>query len=144
MDNLTTEQGNRIIAEFMGARKTGTSTLADGGGYAYEYEVRLSDTETFKFWDKPCWTNVRELKYHSSWDWLMPVVEKIESIGYDTRIAFIRERNNGVDSKTHICDIEKSNNSEGIIYHKGNSKLDATYKAVVQFIQWYNTQNSNK
>lgn len=54
---------NKIIAEFMGG------ILHTNG----------SSGEWFKF-DGGIAHDTSDLKYHSSWDWLMPVVEKIEQI----------------------------------------------------------------
>ena len=60
-------EGNKIIAEFMGLHfhKRGwvDAQHIDGN---YECE---------------------ELKYHSSWDCIMPVVEKIEALGYKFQIC---------------------------------------------------------
>jgi hypothetical protein len=53
--------------------------------------------------------------YDTSWDWLIPVVEKIK------RAKFILEFG---------CRILPDN--------EGRSKIEATYKAVVEFIKWYN------
>ena len=61
---MTSEEildGNKLIAEFLGINKkvygeTGTTYYIDGTPYQF-----------FK------------LKYHSSWDWLMPVIGKLTS-----------------------------------------------------------------
>lgn len=59
------------------------------------------------------WDNgIIELKFHASWDWLMPVVEKIEQV------------------------------HEGVPQELMNVSLFSTiydvYKAVVKYIEWYN------
>lgn len=67
-----------------------------------------------------------DLKYHSDWNWLMPVVEKIESddrydvdiLQYGTRIT---------DNQEEIV-----NNIADISFDK---KIDHTYSAVVEFIK---------
>ncbi len=56
--------------------------------------------------------------YDTSWDWLMPVVEKIEGLGY-----FYSDSDGERIQVTNI---------------QGKSKIEATYKAVVEFIKWYN------
>lgn len=98
---------NELIAEFMG-RKYGLN--ADKNGY---------------------------LKYDTSWDHLMPVVEKIETLDI-----------NGYKFSTEIigkqCFIESEIRRSGtkmLIFSKtGTSKIDAIYKSVILFITWYNTQ----
>ena len=56
---------NKLIAEFMGAFFDDNGMTRICGQYGLE---RVNDLS---------------LKYHTSWDWLMPVVEKIEIEGFD-------------------------------------------------------------
>ena len=78
------------------------------------------------------------LQYHSSWDWIMPVVEKIEKTNrpndkeYHPYTATIWA--NG-------CCISDGNNGNKIIegFHP-EGKLSAVYEVCLQFIQWYNEQ----
>ena len=70
------------------------------------------------------------LPFDTSWDWLMPVVKKIESLGFVVEITSI------------FCYIYKKPAKYN--YHVnmvGDDKIDATLKAVVEFIKWYNSQN---
>jgi hypothetical protein len=53
-------RSNRLIAEFMG------------------YEVNHNKCYSPKYNDG----TIAPMQFHKSWDWLMPVVEKIESLGY--------------------------------------------------------------
>jgi hypothetical protein len=80
-----------------------------------------------------------DLKYHASWEWLMPVVEKIESLE-NIRFGFT------IDVLHVIVTDYKGKGVEIIWVHKfpdnGDTKLSMTYDAVHQFIQWYN-QNKN-
>ena len=72
---------------------------------------------------------INKLEYHTSWDWLMPVVEKIESDErYDVDI---------LQYGTRITDNQKEivNNIADISFDK---KIDHTYDAVVEFIKEYN------
>lgn len=81
---------------------------------------------------------LEKLKYHDSWDWLMEVVERIESSTkvYEFNISF-----NDVD-KCHFCEITPSNkNTFYIIYTTAETKIEAVYKAVLMFIEWYNEQS---
>ncbi len=59
-------QENKLIAEFMGMQHT------DIGWYDNDETLQLQNN-TFD-----------ELQYHSSWDWLMPVVKKCFQTGDDT------------------------------------------------------------
>lgn len=92
---------NELIAEFMGDRD---KVLCD-----------------------PKWMKGDELvylRYHLSWDWLMPVVQKIER----------------VLSEYHSKDtswLYWNNVFDGYV----NTKIELTIASVVGFIRWHNTQN---
>jgi hypothetical protein len=64
-------------------------------------------------------------QYHSSWDWLMPVVEKIEAM-----------RGTHLLMKPFGCEILMFGKS--LINEVGNTKIEAAWLAVVEFIKWYN------
>ena len=107
------EKNNKLIAEFMGY-------------------PNIAHDEDKRDYLEDC------VKYHKSWDWLMPVVEKIEyieSITHGNQFqVIIREEEVGIYDKhtqTHIVYIPAD----------GESKLTNTHKAVVEFIKEYNQNN---
>jgi len=62
-------ENNKLIAEFM------------GGQYVDEHLIEFENFYSIKdiggeFEYTNCFDSDNELKYHSSWDWLMPVVDK--------------------------------------------------------------------
>jgi hypothetical protein len=73
-------------------------------------------------------------RFHLQWDWLMPVVEKIEemdvvaSFQIEQPTIYIWKSSENSTFKDIEIDIFKS------------SKLEAVYKAVIEFIKWYNKQ----
>jgi len=71
-----------------------------------------------------------DLQYHTSWDWLMPVVDKIESLGYDTELV-----NRLDDGGIYFCI-----NDSAVKASYGKTKIEATYDAVVEFIKTYNDE----
>ena len=75
------------------------------------------------------------LEYHTSWDWLMPVVEKIEDIREETRPEC--SRFNVCIEQSFVFIIE-TYTSEEFKMQDSNTKIEATYNAVVEFIKWYN------
>jgi len=145
---------NKLIAEFMGLRKGFTTVKY----YHPVTRARVISNDTKEecfliheddvtiYTDRPGFewqdiddenylvTKVDGLKYDSDWNWLMAVVEKIESVEdgkYDVNIL-----KNG----TQIVDyssggIEICNNVGKIGY---DEKIEHTYQAVVDFIKWYN------
>ena len=96
---------NKLIAEFMGAG---------------------CDKKTFFI------TGKKVYFYDTSWDWLMRVVEKIESLGI---VSF--EKNLQEDGD-YQCLFTKG--SDILICHYADTSLEATYKSVVEFIKTYNDE----
>lgn len=119
------ENGNKLIAEFMGA------TMNQDSYYQPSPEPY---TEGLKFdnVDSPTgsrnWVDLNDLKYHTSWDWLIPVVEKIE-------------KGARVDIYGCACKISQPQWTLDIA-HINESKLTATWICVVEFIQYVNYINS--
>ena len=107
---------NKLIAEFMGYE---IIYRPNSNGF-----IEISDTEL---------CDVDDLEYHKSWDWLMPVVEKIECTKTDD------EDNSDSFFNVMIEVFECNINGRDIcICENGNTKLEATYRAVVKFINQYN------
>jgi hypothetical protein len=71
-----------------------------------------------------CSKDYTSLKFHKSWDWLMKVVDKIESLGYLVEI------------RDNVCFVKTSETD--YFSELENTKLEATYKATVVFIEWHN------
>lgn len=127
---------NGPIAEFMGAIKEQWYPKAkQQTGIHYAYPPN-------EFPDNEKYHSDNLLKYHSDWNWLMPVVTKIESI-YDEHHGYF-----GVYISSNSCHIHgtKFNKSiddpeYGFVYFDEivtHTKLEATYIAVTRFIEWYN------
>lgn len=81
-----------------------------------------------------------ELSYHEDWNWLMEVVEKIENWEngqyYIIHSMYFNKRNISIKAE---CNRDFKNID--IFYNEGE-KIQAVYKACVEFIKWYNAQNS--
>lgn len=121
-------EGNKLIAEFMGYKFKKGDTLN-----GYRGVFRHPDKSPFVL-DLNCPFHA---KYHSSWTWLMPVVEKIQNIeitpppnyrGYRFEIV--------VGGYVEISGFPMPR----ILVNVSNegSLINAIYKAVLQFIKWYN------
>lgn len=82
-------------------------------------------------------------RYDAYWDQLMPVVDKIDKLTLLNETYF-RTTIGGSRNRTH-CYIYKytPGASVGKEVSEGheNSKINAVYKAVVEFIKWYNGNN---
>ena len=101
MKKLTKEQileGNKLIWNFMGKPDLGF------------IPTHISD---FKY-----------LIYHSSWDWIMSVVEKIEASSGNFVICL------------NTCEINAGKFDCYLI--EADSKIEAVWLSVVEFIKWHN------
>lgn len=100
---------NKLIAKFMGL------VVSDRDNYTSELHTNVD----------------ADLKYHTSWDWLMPVVEKIEEDDeIDVNILL-----NGTRIFKWRTDVDIVNNIAEISFDK---KINHVYDAVVEYIKCYN------
>lgn len=99
--------GNKLIAEFMGIPKC----------------ERCSNCDHYRF-GSSIYYSPSEMNYHSSWDWLMPVMFKIKnkirlSVNPDVRLRYKAAEN-----------------------EMRNFYLIGTWFCAVKFIEWYNSQTT--
>lgn len=124
---------NKLIAEFMG--------------------VVFHDDEN-QFYNTDGLYIGLELEYHKSWDWLMPVLEKIESIeeSYDREHLAIKigysydtscSKNHNLNDGTWSGYMSLLRNGHTFITVIGNSRREAIYKTIVEFIKFYNNEKTN-
>lgn len=111
-------EGNKLICEFMEKTyRMWNERLLMVAEKEHEDELITSD-----YW--------HHCSYDSSWDWIMPVVDKIESVdGF--RIV--------IQKNLVVC------YGDGYFWNGGvtnDSKLMSVYWAVVEFIKWHNKQNN--
>lgn len=102
---MNIQESNTLIAKFMAG---GDSLHLQKDYITEEYYTLDSD----------------ELAFHSSWDWLMPVLDKIKDICFSDEWGETYDSEYFYDIRDCIPDINH------------------TYKAVVQFIELYNKTNS--
>ncbi len=115
------EKDNKLIAEFMGGVLSPTPNLINlpqTRGDANIHSVKGSyvlPNGTYSV------HRLNELKYHNSWDWLMPVVAKIENYLADNmgRVGYFDDCLNSND-------------------------LEARYQSVVEFIKFYNAEKTGE
>ena len=88
---------NKLIAEFMGL-----DSFKDSLASLHQGKINV-DVDVYE-----------QAQYHTSWDWLMPVVDKIEQV------------NEGVP--------------EQMLHVSLYSTIDEVYNSVVEFIKLINTQ----
>jgi len=74
--------------------------------------------------------NLSSLEYNYSWDWIMPVIDRIEQHGF---LFWLQSTERASTQVT----IWKGMNV--VVNSISESKLQAVYNAVIQFITYYNT-----
>ena len=83
--------------------------------------------------------NMSEAKFHKNWNWLMPVVNKIENDGDDFYVTI-----GTLSTKIERINFDTESGMETIVEHhvntieKRNQKIRVVYSAVLEFIRWYN------
>jgi hypothetical protein len=96
---------NELIAEFMGLKVT-------------DYPIQYSDRVEHHYYMDGDDREI-DLDYDTSWDWLMPVVEKIKKCGYDDRGFELLKTIDHYLVMVQIADV---------------------HMYVAEFIKWYNNQ----
>lgn len=130
MDREKIIEGNKLIAEFLGWKKETKMFQWK------EREVYLSDWDLLEntVYDGMCPAD--RLEFHTSWDWLMPVVMKIEAMRYNPKTGLYDGLLNQFMKETSSY----SNDWywEGNIFVTVITDMNDMYKRVIQFIKWYN------
>lgn len=114
---MNTTETNKKLAEFL--------------GFELSHKIeRVPNNEIFKEHINLITDNADNLPFHNDWNWLMTVIEKIESLGYC------------VDIKLEYCRIvpQGKPNEYIVKFGEGDNKFEATYNACSMFVDWYNNQ----
>ena len=122
----TTEENNRLIAIFMGMNQGIPTDTRWKNDWFEELKPDGNDFQSGR--------RHEYLLFHTSWDWLIPVVEKIESLGYTVNISRIT---------TSISEMVNEETMFSWVCGDISKKLEITYNTVVQFIEWYNEQTKS-
>ena len=142
---LETIENNKLIAEFMGYSTDKVEVtipkfkrlIAFNTQSIKETSIKCFESSIFKF---------NELEFHSSWEWLMTVVEEIEQ----NKKYFKKELQLNI-TKYSVC--WQTIDNEAVILspnvfrkyatYAGFEKLQAVYKSVIDFITWHNKNKQN-
>lgn len=114
---MNIEEGNKLIAEFM--------------GWIY--------VDEYSHWYDPKWERYTHLIYHTSWDWIVPVLQKISEIfKIDTENKTPDyNKTGGIVTWTTPMMTQYMKINFGI----RNLDISKVYSEVVEFIKWYNENN---
>jgi hypothetical protein len=127
MDNIT--ENNKLMAEFIGYK-----LMPCNNGLAWNSPYQKAIDDKFNIHGKlfhPKGSDYANsyLKFDSDWNWLMEVVDKIESMDFVLNIR-----------QGHVSIV---NNSGKTPFYTGSdiveeSKIESVYNTCVEFIKWYN------
>ena len=109
------ETNNKIIAEFM--------------GFEIKNKINYVPSSLPNFMKKAEHLKVdksENLPFHNDWNWLMQVVEKIESIGFT------------FETKKNWARITRKGENIILRWEEDKTKIEAVYNACIEFIKWYN------
>jgi len=113
-------EGNKLIAEFDNKKWDIENNRGRVGLFVLDSDAEIA----------------YELDYHSSWDWLMPVVEKIQHlenklpVRIDFQIYLLGAVELHIDYKRVF----------GMSAFEPGTLINAVYEGVIEFIKWYNEQ----
>jgi hypothetical protein len=122
MMNKKILENNKLIAEFMGNKLF--------------YDL-VGDVEKNSSWVD---AKFNVAKYHTSWDWLMPVIENIKEFNYNKRIILHRF-SFGLNYVVMKVELNRRFFDEKRMV--SNNFLKQTYDLVVEFIKWYNKKTND-
>ena len=126
METLEIIKGNYLIAQFLEYEDDGYGDDEPKRFFVHDHLVCTENVEPWESssddWNS--WLFPEQMLFHSSWDWLMPVVEKcltisVESEEYEIHYAFIHDALWSINIKS-------------------------AFYEVVEFIKWYNSCQKEK
>lgn len=115
----TEEENNRLIAEFMGLKWIKQSDNIFPSGHYEKGED---------------WYGIDFINYATSWDWLMPVIEKISRIEYG-------RSEDGIDTAYPRTFGMLNNDGKPMFrinrygLHEAQTLIEAAYEGVIEFIE---------
>jgi hypothetical protein len=130
----TTREKNRMLLDFMGVKPN----MVGPGKYSWSDSPFFYCTEDTP--EKVMESVSKYAKYSTDWNWLMKVVEKIETLKYFKREVSVKITKYAVSIQ--------SLNGDGVILSEnifskwatygGEEKLRATFDACVEFVEYVN------
>lgn len=129
-------EGNKLIAEFMEVERFSNTAFIYPRCYPFVIDDLNKQNKTRRI-------QVSDTKYHSSWDWLMPVVERIfkmyewDKFYYNPTMAYFY-----LSAKIKIYTGSKDNDfgtCGDMEYKYIKCDNNPLYVAVIEFIKWHKT-----
>ena len=130
---------NEMIAQFMGYKEDDGDYLmssylpqfrgSDHGEWCTSVDIE-DEYEMMKYWQ----LSPGNMKYHQSWDWIMTVIDKIES---SRDCIFTITKKSLYPKGGYDCSIAYT--KEGVFFKNNHiSKLESVFLTVCDFVEWSN------
>jgi len=103
-------EGNLLIAKFM----DGNRSKVDGKGKWMRFPEPTHGHYSFRY---------NNLQYDQSWDWLMPVIQKIKQLQWDS-----------------VKNYDLGFEADLVLRLEIWTPIEQVWKAVIDFIKWHNSQ----
>ena len=126
MTNQEILEGNKLIAEFMEAKMIVEN-------YHGINIIKFPYGQTH---------DLAELRYHSLWDWLMPVVQKVTKLIQDQQYIPIGKYQE-YKEQYNIYEEQWRKLFDYQAYNFFKADIESIYKAMISFIEWYNHNIKN-
>lgn len=86
--------------------------------------------------------HIDKLKFDSSWDYLMPVIEKIQDTPAPASILTFNKKPFSVVIKDECCEVLIDNGADPnqdvkFNYHHKGTFIENVYNSVLEFVEWY-------
>jgi hypothetical protein len=122
---MNTTENNKLISEFLGFKKS--PEFAKGLYINFKQRTQIYENQ---------------MLYHSDWNWLMEVVEKIKNLGFRYNCFFTDKKSyvsfaDWTETKEHSFVCLGTNGEE---YGTENNPIEAVYNVCIEFIKWHNQQ----
>ena len=121
IENPNKRNINLLFAQFLGAAEKDLNTFD-----MYGIIESIDDVE-----NEQHYFTINEMPFDSDWNWLMEVVQKIESL--DFIVSIHHEVVNIFNGECYVLEYNETTQSK--------TKLITVYNACVNFITWYNQQS---
>lgn len=154
MTNKEIIEGNKLIAEWFGYVTDGNENPRF---YVEDHlECIVNGIDYWETTDEEwsSWLYPKQMKFHSSWDWLMPVIDKIESLEGSNPFKDnpkVKLQGDHIEIFWYATFRGKCIFWKDYMGIDGNSyshlaqeesRILAVFKAIIEFINWYNEHNN--
>lgn len=143
MTNEEIIEGNKLIAEWISGGIATDGHPQGSKKWSVHLPREFCDKISIRYhpYNPVLFVFEYELYFHSSWDWIFSVIEKITSLGFEIEFNI---KPNWDESTFSIYDTKRDNtlveSLNFIDIENCNSLIQYVWICIIEFILWYNNQ----